>query len=154
MGKKKLVGHYISLAHRSETHLKKSLLRVADHHKDEPDIEQSCKQLADWSSRHAQRLERLIERYHSPDDEPENLHSALFKGTRSGGLGLLRDLHDLYLLAGEVELAYSVIKQAALALRDSELQQTCEESAHETARQISWIKTRIKSAAPQALVAV
>jgi hypothetical protein len=38
-------------------------------------------------------------------DEPDRLYSELLKGTRQGGLGLLRDLHDLYLMASECDIA-------------------------------------------------
>jgi hypothetical protein len=64
----------------------------------------------------------------------------------------LRDLHDLWLLANEVHLCYTVLSQAARALRDREMEQACKQLDDQTHRQISWLMTRIKQAAPQALV--
>ena len=67
-------------------------------------------------------------------------------------LGLLRDLHDLYLIACECDIAWTLIGQAAQGARDRELLavvQTCEA---ETAIQINWARSRMKEAAPQALV--
>jgi hypothetical protein len=36
-------------------------------------------------------------------------------------VGLLRDLQDLYLLASFVDITWTMVKQAAAALRDQEL---------------------------------
>jgi hypothetical protein len=69
---------------------------VADHHAKEPDIPVTCRLLASWSRRHVEELRPLADRYHEAEsDESERLRRALFHGQRSGGLGLLRDLHDL-----------------------------------------------------------
>ena len=38
------------------------------------------------------------------------------------------------------------------ALRDKELIGICEQNKHQTARQIAWLETRSKQAAPQTLV--
>lgn len=148
------IANYIGLLHGSETHLKDSLLKVSEQHKSEPDIEQTCRMIAGWSDMHIHHLENFIKRYkEDKEPEPEKLQKSLFHGTRKGGLGLLRDLHDLYLLATEVELSYMVILQASQALRDKELEYFCRDSAKETERQVNWLKTRIKQAAPQSLVA-
>ncbi|MGE5497587.1 MAG: hypothetical protein ACM3Q2_05945 [Syntrophothermus sp.] len=148
------VANYIGLLHKSENDLRNAFQKVSDEHKDEPDIEEVCKELASWSEVHVNNMQSIIDRYKEhKEDEPDNLLKTLFHGVRKGGLGLLRDLHDLYLLASEVELTYTVILQASLALRDSELENLCKDSMKETTRQINWIKTRIKQAAPQTLVA-
>jgi hypothetical protein len=75
-----------------------------------------------------------------------------FGGTRQGGLGLLRDLHDLYLMANDVDIAWTVINQAAQGARDKELFTTVTAIDKETATQILWLRTRMKQAAPQALL--
>jgi hypothetical protein len=85
-------------------------------------------------------------------DEPARLHSQLFTGTRSGGLGLLRDLHDLYLMATECDISWTVVGQAAQGARDTELLEVVQRCAGETAIQLQWLRTRMKQAAPQALV--
>ncbi|MCU7495703.1 MAG: molybdopterin oxidoreductase [Ignavibacteria bacterium] len=148
------IANYLGLLHGSEIHLRDSLKKVAEHHKNEPDIEYICKMLASWSEVHIQNLERFLKQYEEhKESEPDKLQHSLFQGTRKGGLGLLRDLHDLYLLASEVELSYMVILQASQALRDKELENFCRDSVKETERQVNWLKTRIKQSAPQSLVA-
>ena len=79
-------------------------------------------------------------------------HSELFKGTREGGLGLLRDLHDLYLMACECDVAWTLVGQAAQGARDEELYELVASCEGETATQQRWLLTRMKQAAPQALV--
>ena len=54
-----------------------------------------CRRFADQSTDHADALAPHVERYgEDKPEEPDRLHGELFGGTRSGGLGLLRDLHD------------------------------------------------------------
>ena len=146
------VANYLGLARGSEEHLAESLRSVADHHGHEPDVFQMTRLLASWSDQNAKELEPLIDRYHeTKQDEPADLHQALFHGPRSGGLGLVRDLHDLWLLTQEVKLAYELLGKAATALRDEELGSIVDRNASQTRRQSDWIRTRIDHAAPQAL---
>ncbi|MGE5352632.1 MAG: molybdopterin oxidoreductase [Acidobacteriota bacterium] len=148
------IANYIGLLHGSESRLEYSLQKVAENHKDEPDIEYICRMLAGWSGMHMEHLVHFIKRYkEEKESEPGKLQKSLFHGTRKGGIGLLKDLQDLYLLATEVELSYMVITQASQALRDKELEAFCKDAIKETERQINWIKTRIKQSAPQVLVA-
>jgi ferredoxin-nitrate reductase len=147
------VGNYIGLLHESEESLAKALRQVAEHHKDEVDVQQTCLNLAQWSEKNLAALKPFVERYSEyKDDEPKNLRKALFHGPREGGLALLRDLHDLWLLANEIHLCYVVLIQAAKALRDNELEDSCAAHDQQTQRQVSWLLTRIKQAAPQSLV--
>ena len=71
---------------------------------------------------------------------------------RPGGLGLLRDLHDLYLLTCECDISWTLIGQAAQGARDRELMETVEACEGETDTQRRWLVTRMKQAAPQALL--
>jgi hypothetical protein len=67
------------------------------------------------------------------------LHRALFHGPRSGVLGLVRDLHDLWLLTQEVELACGLLTQPAPALRDREMGTIPGCVSTRTQRQADWI---------------
>jgi hypothetical protein len=148
------VSNYLALVQQSERELADALMQVCRQHKDEPDIEEECKQLAEWSTQHAEELEEFRSRYGEHEGgEPKGLHNALFKGPRSGGLGLLRDLHDLYLMATEAHISWVVLDQAAKCLRDDQLERAIRRMSHESERQVSWLQTRMKAAAPQALVA-
>ena len=47
-----------------------------------------------WSAQQAEALRPVITRYgEESQKEPDRLQRALFEGPRTGGLGLLRDLH-------------------------------------------------------------
>jgi hypothetical protein len=144
---------YLGLLHKAELNLADAFGQVGDAHAAEPDVYHLCHTLAGQCARHAERLQPAVDRYgEDAPSEPDRLHSELFKGTRSGGLGLLRDLQDLYLMAAECEIAWTVIGQAAQGARDSELVEVVKACQPETATQLKWLKTRMKQAAPQALV--
>jgi len=144
---------YIGLLHRSERSLATSFRQVAEGHGGEPDVFHLCQTLAAQCDAHADALEPIIERYgEQPDDEPERLHADTLRSTRSGPLGLLRDLQDLYLIASLVDITWTLIKQAGQGLRDEELLRIVATCDAQTTGQLSWLRTRMKQAAPQALV--
>jgi hypothetical protein len=147
------VAHYLGLLHRAQTHLAAAFREVGDGHADEADVAHLCSTLARQCDRHAERLAPFAARYgEDAPEEPERLHSDIFRGTRGGGLGLLRDLQDLYLMAAECDITWTLVGQAAQGLRDDELQEVVEACEGETAIQMKWLRTRMKQAAPQALV--
>lgn len=144
---------YLGLLHHSEEEFAKACMKVAHHHRGEPDIYATCTLMARWSRRHVERLQPMIARYREEvSREPARLANALFEGPRSGGIGLLRDLTDLWLTASQVHCSYESVGQAAKALRDRELLDLCTACRRESDRQLAWIRTRIDQAAPQALV--
>ena len=146
------VGNYLGLVEAGETHLAESFQAVSKHHGSEPDIRQMTELLASWSLENKKALAPLVARYaETREKEPASLQKALFHGPRSGGLGLVRDLHDLWLLAQEVSLSYVLLTQAGLALRDDEMLAILKRASSQTARQVDWLRTRIDQAAPQAL---
>jgi hypothetical protein len=145
--------HWLGLLHRSLDELAEAYRQVAEHHGDDPDVVQECQTLAERCDEHGAALAPIVDRYgEEANDEPERLHRDLFDGTRTGGLGLLRDLHDLYLLATECELAWTVVVQAALSTRDEELLTAASDGAADLGQHLAWLRTRVKQAAPQALV--
>ena len=106
------LAHYLGLLHRSQTELAEAFHEVADGHREEPDVYYICEKLAAQCEDHARQLDPFAKRYsEDAPDEPERLHSDLFQGTRRGGLGLLRDLQDLYLMAADAALNHPVSKQ-------------------------------------------
>jgi hypothetical protein len=148
-----LLAHYLGLLHRSELELGKALREVAEAHRDEPDVHAICLKLAGDCDSHAERLEPFARRYgEEAENEPERLHSELFRGTRNGGLALLRDLHDVYLLACECDMSWTLVGQAARGARDAELLEAVQACEGETATTLKWLTSRMKQAAPQALV--
>jgi len=148
------IGHYIKLVHKGHQDLAKAFRDVALHHSDEPDISVTCIQLAGWSENLVQDLAPFVKKYgEEKADEPDRLMSILFVEPRSGSLALLRDLHDLWLMSNEAELCCLVLKQAASGLHDHELLTVCNTMEQQSKRQTAWLLTRIKSAAPQILIA-
>jgi hypothetical protein len=147
------LAHYLGLLHQAELELAAAFREVRAAHTDEADVFHLCGRLAEQCDAHAERLAPFAERYgEDAPDEPERLHSELFAGPRQGGLALLRDLHDLYLMASECDVAWTLVGQAARGARDDELFQVVARCEGETATQLSWLLTRMKQAAPQVLV--
>jgi hypothetical protein len=147
------IPRFLTLAKSSEQQLAESFLQVATKHEKNAGVRDMCKQLAHWSQNHVTALGPLIDRFGGKeDDEPERVRSALFHGMRIGGLGVLRDLEDLSLLARQAELHWTCLEQAGKAAQDSDLETVCSRCKIETERQLSWLTTQIKQTAPQALI--
>lgn len=145
---------YIGLADHSEMTLADSFRAVATGHARVADIYHTCLMLADWSDANRKALAPVITRYGEADDvdEPERLHAAGLAETREGEIGLLRDLQDLYVLSNLVQTTWTVIAQGAQGLRDHQLLEIANRANNQTSRQLSWLNTRMKTAAPQALI--
>jgi hypothetical protein len=147
------VAHYLGLLHRAQETLAAAFREVAAGHAEEQDVFHLADVLAKQCDGHAEQLQPFVDRYgEDAPDEPDRLHSEIFRGTREGGLGLLRDLQDLYLMAAECDITWTLVGQAAQGLRDRELLEVVQRCEQETAIQLKWLRTRMKQAAPQALV--
>ncbi|MBP2705817.1 hypothetical protein JOL79_18540 [Microbispora sp. RL4-1S] len=147
------LAHYLGLLHRSQSELAEAFRAIRRGHPREPDLSGVCERLAAQCHDQAYRLEPFLRRYavDAAAEQPERLHVPLFSGARSGGLGLLRDLHDLYLLATECEVSWTLIGQAARGARDEELIDLVRHCGQETAVHLLWLRTRMRQAAPQVL---
>jgi hypothetical protein len=147
------VAHYLGLLHRAQCGLAAAFREVAEGHREEVDVFHTCQTLARECDRHAEQLKPFVDRYgEEAPEEPDRLHSEIFHGSRAGGLGLLRDLQDLYLMAAECDISWTLVGQAAHGLRDNDLLDVVTTNEKETAVQLKWLRTRMKEAAPQALV--
>jgi hypothetical protein len=147
------LAHYLGLLHKAQVDLAQAFREVGCGHAAEADVHHLCATLARQCDAHAAELEPFVRRYgEEAPDEPDRLHSEIFRGCRTGGLGLLRDLQDLYLMAAECDITWTVVGQAARGLRDESLIEVVQRCEGETAMQLKWLRTRMKQAAPQALV--
>jgi hypothetical protein len=147
------LAHYLGLLHKAQVDLAAAFRDVREAHADELDVHVTCGRLAEQCDRHAEQLGPFVDRYgEDAPSEPDRLYSELFKGPREGGLALLRDLHDLYLMASECDVAWTLVGQAAQGARDDELYQVVRRCEGETTTQQQWLLTRMKQAAPQVLV--
>ena len=146
------LSRYLALLESAENQLSKAFLSVARRHNRESGVWQGATLLARWSAGHVARLKTLRKRYgHGMDSGARRIDRALFSGPRRGGIGVLRDLHDLSTLAHFVHTGWSASLQGARMLRDRELEMAIREMGEETDRQIAWLRTMIQEIAAQAL---
>lgn len=148
---------YVALLHAAEQTLADSFRTVGEGHAKHPDVLVTCQLLAAMSEEHVRRLAPIAERYGEQArgedvQEPERLHAAGLAEIRSGPVGLLRDLQDLYVLGSLVQTSWTITAQAAQGLRDLDLHALTTHANVENSRQLSWLVTRMKVAAPQALI--
>src|ERR1044072_1904651 len=147
------LAHYLGLVHQAQIQLAEAFREVGSAHTDEVDVASMCEKFAQRCDGHAEALRPFADRYgEAAESEPERLHSELFGGTRTGPLALLRDLHDLYLMACECDICWTLVGQGAQGARDDDLLAVVHSCEGDTALQLKWLRTRMKQAAPQALV--
>ena len=145
---------YLAMGELGERNLAEAFILVSDRHDRNAEIKNQCRNLAAWSQAHLDLIQPYIQKYgedKSNNPAAQQVRGALFHGTRIGGVGLLADLQDLALLTNQVLSQWTVINQAAMALGDKELELLTTQFCEETDRQLSWLKTEIKTTAPQAL---
>jgi hypothetical protein len=147
------IAQYLGLAQNAEESLIKAFAKISKQHAFEPDVVEMCDKFTLWSKQHLESIDKLTPLFEKEeDDEPEEIVDALFPKPRVGGYGLLRDLHSLSLLVQETQMCWVVLLQAAKALRNNEMELVCTECEQHLKKETMWLLTRIKNAAPQALV--
>jgi hypothetical protein len=148
-----LLAHYLTLLHEAQCRLAGAFDAVAAGHPDETELVLTGRKLAVQCRDHASRLAPVAQRYgRASGDVPDDLHSDLFHGPRPDAFGVLRDLHDLYLMTAEVDVVWTLVGQAAQGARDEELHAIVTECEGETAIQMKWCETQLRQRAPQVLV--
>src|SRR4051812_3033245 len=139
--------------HRGETLLAGAYTHIATTHADEADLHHSGTTFARQAARHAEQLRPLIDRYGEVvPDQPDRLYAELFTGTRRGSAGMLRDLRDLWVFASSIHMTWTLAAQAAKANRDQELLELATSSQEQVVAQREFLETKLKVAAPQALL--
>jgi hypothetical protein len=154
----------ISQLHQSEKDLADEYGRVADRHAVEHDVYHMGHMLATQCQAHAERLRPFVERYGGKVREVEapelwesfmgavrRKNAELLGRSPKTGLELLRDLRQLYLMASEAEVNWWMVRQGAMAARDTELAELFETCHEETWNQLKWIKTKVKESSAQVL---
>jgi len=142
---------YIGYTQRREEALAKAYKKAAAHHTAEPDVAGMCKVFASWSMDHAENLEALLNRYSTDKDKKLDQSERLKLSIHDGSVGLLQDLHELWLMTSEVNICWTILTQAAKALRDTKLELACSQYSEHTQRQLDWLTSKIKQSASQAL---
>ena len=146
----------------AERDLADELERAGERHSAEHDVHHLSGTLASISRTHVERLAPFAERYGAgaPDADGggsgplgvlREKASELTGRRPEAGLLLLHDLRELYLLTARVSIGWTILGQAAQAARDEELLTLASECHPDSLRQLKWVTTRIKEAAPQVL---
>jgi hypothetical protein len=143
---------YVHLLEQGSTTLAESYRVVAEGHAEEPEIvaqagrfERECRSQAD-------RLGAVRDRYGDHPTSPDRLHVPGIEQPRTGGLGMVRDLHELADIASHLKIAWTIVGQAAQGNRDPELRDLSESSEEEVSGQLAWLTTQVKTASAQALL--
>jgi len=152
--------------YRAEEELADEYVKVGERLASEHEVYYGCKRFAQQCHLHAETLRGLSARYEQqlpPSDDAQvgetttaalrHKLSELLGRRPESGLLLLRSLRQLYLQAQEVSFHWTVAGQIAQATRDGELLIVVDRLHRETLTQIKWLKSQVKEAAPQALVA-
>ena len=147
-----MIARYLGLTMNTERALADAFVLVGVRHATEPEMLNAARLHSNWCTGHLDVLRPAAARYRAEcNRQGERLRRALFRGRRLGGFGLLRDLHDLLTLATSVHGCWMALLQAAREARDGDLEKACRTCDAETLRQISWLETKLRQAAPQAL---
>jgi hypothetical protein len=147
------IGYYLDLLVRIEADLATAFDAVASSHTDEPDVTTTCTKLADHSREQSARLRPFADPYDGGSQSGARRPQPAQRAPSAAALQLLEDLHDLYLLASDVDIVATIAYQAAQMLRDRELVDALAAGCDTATRQLAWLTTRIKQAAPQTLIA-
>lgn len=143
---------YIGLLVTNEDRLIRGWEGLGNAHPITPDIGMQSMLFMTWSSENAAAIRPHAARYGGQQgDEPEAPDRAFSIGRPQSGFGLLRDLQDLWLMVNESTVSVAVLIQGARALGDRRLEQDLRGVESRNERQRTWLLTRIRQAAPQAL---
>jgi hypothetical protein len=158
------LGRALKELHAAELALADEFRKAGQRHAADHDVFHLCHTLAEQCDEHAAKLVPHGARYSQRLDEPREpsaLDSVLgaVRRTASEAAGrvpasgklLLDDLRRLYLMAQEALIDWTIVMQGAKAARDAELLETVGTCMAETEVQGKWLKTRLKTAAPQVL---
>jgi ferredoxin-nitrate reductase len=117
------------------------------------EITTGLKKLAQFSDEAATSFQPFGKKYGCHEaKEPQKLRQTLFPTPRTGAFGILRDLHNLFILASEIHIALTIVMQASKQLRDEALLEACIEMDTQNKRQQAWLITQINHRAPHTLV--
>lgn len=149
---RKHVADYLGLLLESEEALATMFEEVSAAHLKDAGVHNMCGTFASWTRGQLDPLRDLAGRHGTKSErEPRKLRRAIAPTLMPTGFGLIRDLHDCWLMANESHISLRVLHQASLALRDENMKSVVERIDHQNERQRRWLFTKIMEAAPQAL---
>jgi hypothetical protein len=134
------LGRAVERACEREGDLAAAYAAVSERHADEPDVFHLSGMFAGNAEELASKLRPLAER-----DGDDRGGAEAFEPAES----LLSDLSRLFVLAQECWIDATILRQGALAERDEELLEVADDCLQATAGQTKWLRTKIKTTAPQ-----
>jgi hypothetical protein len=143
------------------------LTTLAERHAADSDVYHVAKTLAARCSKQLELLPAHASRYGAAErfiDEPteqgpdvveraRRLASEMLGQHELAAMLLFEDLRGLYLTTHRAELAWVVLEQGAKAARDADLLAAAHKGREEAERRWKWVRTKVKEASPQVLVA-
>ena len=142
---------YVELLHKGERMLASSLEVVAAGYLDESDIFHTAHALSQINGAHIEKIEPFRGRFGAAESM-EGLGFPPIIQVRRGSIGLIHDLQELLLLGTFVDSTWTLVLQGAQACRDEDLIELCGRAQSEMSRELAWFNSRMKQAAPQALL--
>lgn len=157
------IGTVLAAVHESEATLYQDLLALSQRYANEHEIHHVAKDVAQWSRNHIKDIAAIATDYGQvlDSDVPDvrtfkhaakQSHNATPGIDKPAGLGLLWELRDIHMSASGISMQWTMLSQAAQALRKSGLSEMVKKCQAETDRQVTWAKAQIKQLSAQTLV--
>lgn len=147
------VGDYLGLLRDAADGFQQAAAQVSQDHSENSEIVRGVEYMRKLAAEMIERLQPFLKKYGGLEtEEPRELKKVLFSDRRHGDFGLLRELHDLFLVTAEIYVTNLVLIDAAKELRDPELLDTCTWIADQADRQKVWCTTQVQDNAAQSLV--
>jgi hypothetical protein len=157
------IDHSIRDVQDAEMDLAKQLYRLSDRHAADGGVHHLSRDLARRCEERLRQLGAHSQRYgvetsghttaSSVLSTVRQATSSMVARTELAGMSLLADLRDTYLVAMRTELAWTILQQAAASVRDGELLNVAQQCREDTETCGKWLRTMVKTSAPQALAA-
>ncbi len=150
--KRQHVADYLALLVQNQQDLIEAFNEVRQRHHAEPDVESLCGLFASWSQQSHGLLEPFLQQYGKPHkSEPRSLRKGLVLPHAPTPFGLVRDLHELWMLTQDSLMSIDALSFAAASLRNEAFVQALDQIRQRSAQQRDWLHTRIHETAAQAI---
>jgi len=124
---------------------------IATTHAGESEIAQGCTLLKTWAKEDARKLQIILNDLDAEPAESERPRPVR-RRQKLPGIGLLWDLEELLTLTQAARASSLSVEQAAKAAKNLGLIDTVTSSRASLDRQVAWLETQLKNAAPQAIL--
>ncbi len=146
------VPDYLGILLAANAEFENACETVAAHQAKHLEIVAGLKTLRKYSADAGAMLKPFLEKYgEKPPQDPGALRSALFR-LQPGEFGVVRDFHDLYLMAQNAFIAATIMHHAAEGLHDAGFLKTTTVIVEHAKTQAQWAKTHLQHQTSHALV--